>query len=162
MKKTLATLLLLTVTGCTLFADKVTDVSQEAGYREAVGLVQKLVSPVIVYKLSESEGKTYLDKPGWGDMPALESMKQTFPYKDGSGNLILGILSAGSTFRIEKVLNQQSFEHSSVKFIATITSPGPFQGLEVDPTWLAEVVTYPKVPKFDPTYVEELTPAAGR
>ncbi len=150
--------LIAILSGCTSITGKVTDVSQETGYREMIGKEFKTLQPTALYKLGRREKEVQLEELGRGDVPRLEALEgKEFPYEAGPYAFILGVLPAGSTFRIEKAIYHQSFEISSVRYDAVISSSGPFQGTEVNPTWLAEVVTYPKVPQFEPGLVQEVT-----
>jgi hypothetical protein len=158
MKRLLSILLTaVALSGCRLFVDKVTDVSQEAGYREVTGKEFRTLQPVVLYKIEKQKSEIELGEPGRGYIPELKDMDgKRFPYEANSACFVLGVLPAESVFRVEKVVYRQSFENSYVRYIAIITSDGPFQDLEVNPTWLTDLTYYPKVPLFDSKYVEEV------
>lgn len=156
MRRLLSIFLLASLFGCTAVIDKVTDVSQEAGYRDIIGKEFRVLQEKIIFKTRKTDKEIHLDEPGKTMLPRKEEIPETLPF-DYHGVYVLGILPMGSTFRVEKVIYRQSVEQSYVRYKAIITSSGPFQGIEVDPTWLAETVTYPNVPKFDPKYVEQIS-----
>lgn len=130
---------------------KITDVSQEPGYKEMLGREFQTNLDVVVFKENRSQKGLYLGLPGSPGIPS--DLPKSFPYDDG-GIYIVGVLPAGSTFKITKTIRSESFEMASIHFIAIVSSSGQFQSLEVDPTWLAEGAAYPNVPKFDPKYVQ--------
>lgn len=85
-------------------------------------------------------------------MPDLKNAPQSFPSKYYNTE-ILGLLPAGFMFRVDRAIYTKSFEQSSVKYKAIISSDGPFKDKEIDPTWLTDLAAYPNPPKFDEKYV---------
>lgn len=136
--------------GCSV--QKWTDVGGEPGYREMIGKEFQMTSDGLFYKFSKSEKEINLDKAGRGHLPEVKDIPVQFP-QDYYGQQILGLAPAGTTFRIVRAMRFHSFENDYVVYKAQITSPGSFQGVEVDPTGLTNRET---IPQFEPAYVKEL------
>lgn len=158
MKKNARRLLTLSVglflVGCA--THKWTDVSGEPGYREIVGLEFVTTNDCLLFKHSRQDDHVLLDRPGYGGLPEIKDIPANLPYAY-YGQQILGVIPAGSSFKIVRAMRVHSFETEYVIYKASITSSGPFQGMEVDPTSLTDRET---VPQFKAEYVNELKAGA--
>lgn len=132
---------------------KTTDVSTDPIYKGMVGNEFITKTDTVAFSFSESKGHIHLDVFGTTGLPNQKDLPPRLPF-EYYDRQILGVLPQGSTFRIVKVTRWKTFEDSGIDYMAVITSDGPFQGKEMEVTWLAEMTFYPNVPKFNPKYVE--------
>lgn len=86
--------------------------------------------------------------------PPVEKIKPPFPIKH-YGTVLLGILPAGSEFKVVKVKHEGSTGSSWVHYLARITktSEQKWIGKEV---YLSGITTTEWVPQFKPEYVEQI------
>jgi hypothetical protein len=132
---------------------KTTDVSTDPIYKGMIGNEFITKMDTVAFSFPESKGSINLDVFGTTGLPNQKDLPATFPF-EYYDRQIHGVLPQGSTFRIVKVSRWKTFEDSGIDYMAVITSKGPFQGKEMEVTWLAEMTYYPNVPKFNPKYVE--------
>ena len=89
-------------------------------------------------------------------MPKLSELPSKFPY-EYEGHTILGVLPAGSRFKVAGVRKVTGPSMGYVYYQARVMSPEKFKDMLIDPTWLTPGGGL--VPKFDPKLVEEVTGA---
>lgn len=120
------------------------------------GVIEKeyvTVVDTIPFKFIGKEEGVNVKVPGTTGMPLISELPKSFPF-EYHDRQILGVLPAGAQFRIVRITRWKTFEDSGIEYTGVIVSSGPFQGKEMDVTWLAEMTYYPNVQKFNPKYVE--------
>lgn len=137
----------------TFGCSKESDVTNDPHYANVVGKEFITKVDAVAFSFSDSRNRINLDVPGTSSLPEKGEIKGPFPF-DYYGDKILGILPAGTRFRIVGVRRRETFENSSIHYTATILNEGQFKDQVMVVTWLAEMTYYPNVPKFNPKYVE--------
>ena len=160
--KVLRTVLMTAALSGVLFAGCVTrtetDVSNDPAYSSVVGKDYRTKGDFILYRFKKNDPEIQLEEPGVTHVPELKEVAgKKFPF-DYEGNLILGVLPAGSQFKVTKVMLVQGPPMNYAYFEAVITVGKSFEGWKIVPSWLGGGGLHPK---FKPELVEEI-PAAGK
>ena len=131
------------------------DRSEDPFYSWIIGKQYSTQQDLVVLKLSRWSKKIYLSEFE-NDTPSREEIGEKFPYKEKKyRNIILGILPAGSVFKVNRVEEEG---HSSATFIyyyADILSSDNegFVGKEISPSFLTELGD---PPRFDEKFIKEI------
>jgi hypothetical protein len=161
--KVLRTVLMTAALAGVLFAGCVTprtetDVSNDPAYASVVGKEYRTKGDFILFKFKD-DPEVQLAKPGVSEVPYLDEVKgKKFPFKY-QGNTVVGVLPAGSQFKVTRVMLVRGSPMNYAYFNALITVGKGFEGWKIIPSWLGGGGLHPK---FKPELLEEVKPAAGQ
>jgi hypothetical protein len=157
MKAMTAVLLGILFAGCVAPRTE-TDVSNDPQYSSVVGKEYRTKGDFILFRFHKDDPEIQLAKPGANEVPYLDEVsgkKLPFEYQ---GNWVVGVLPAGSQFKVTRVMLVQGPPTNYAYYDATITVGKGFEGWKIVPSWLGGGGLHPK---FKPELVEEVTiPAA--
>ena len=138
---------------------KETDVSADQRYSFMVGKEYRTKGDFILFKFHKEDQVVQLDEPGVTHVPELKEMagkKLPFGY---DRNWVVGVLPAGSQFKVTRVMLVQGPPMTYIYYEAVITVGKGFEGWKIVPSWLG---TNDFLPKFEPNLAEEVKPAVGK
>ncbi len=131
------------------------DLSSDPEFVQVMGKQYRTRVDLAVYRF-QGDKRLEIGPFGRSPLPDQEGIKLSFPMPHDD-LIILGILPAGSEFKVIKVKEEGSTGMSFVNYLAKITKSS-------DPRWVGKVVysaltTVELIPQFNPAYVEELPPS---
>ena len=135
------------------------DLSSDPRYAKMIGKEYKTKLEFLLFKFADNKKTIILKQVGSSsEVPPAKDMKKAFPFKY-YGNTMLGLLPAGSVFKIVRVSLEGAPNNYGVIYRVVITksSDPKFIGWEIEPTDIADYVLPPDVPQFQIKYVEEIT-----
>jgi hypothetical protein len=136
-----------------------TDVSSDPNYFSVVGREYKTKADFVLFKFRKNDKEIQLDEPGVSRVPYLEEIahrKIPFEYQ---GNWILGVLPAGSQFKVTRVVLVQGSPSNYVFYDAEITVGKGFEGWRIIPSWLSGGGLNPKM---KPELVQDVIDLVGK
>jgi len=145
---------LLAASGCLSMVNR--DISTEERFSSFVGESFKTKEDLILFRYKSRKSDLYIDEFGVPsrNLPSRESLKKC-PYNHGF-YIIEGVFPKGSVLNIDKLIEDNDFENSSLLIVAQVTaSPDPaLLGKSIRLQWLLTHI-YPRgTPEFKPSLVE--------
>jgi hypothetical protein len=130
------------------------DRTQDPLYSSILTKEYRTTVELLLYRSDDSK-KVVIGKYGDG-LPKKSEMKDKFPFRFYDTK-ILGVLPAGSVFKVKRVMEEGNTSLAFITYYATLLSSEneSFVGKEVNPTFLTQSPSE-QLRQFDPEYVEEV------
>lgn len=134
------------------------DVSADPKYAGVMGHVYETRNAMLVYQMYTDTLR--LAVPGAAGAPALSELPPDLPYKTRMGDIVLGVLPAGSRFQVAHVYSSfNSSNGGSISYDMRMLTPAEYKGRELSDVGLLSYGTSPA--SFDSKLVREVTLGGG-